>query len=254
MKVKTVFLMLPAALALPPITAGWPPTITGSFPAPSVTAVDVCYDQGDLYVLTNEAIPRIYRLDSNNGSVISYISLTPTSSGGVRGLAETNDPYYFYVTQPTYNRIYVFTTSGSLLMSITQSFSPYGIAYTRRFETHNWNSGFFITHPGANRVYAFSTSGSLYASFTGPGSNIVDYDEWFAAETNSTYLYWNYGGNWSVLATMPAIVRGVGVEVLWPTDQTVTAYVLCYDNYIYKFSGSTAVNPASLGKVKALFK
>ncbi len=247
---KVGFLCLAAAAAW----GIWPPALVGSFPAPP-GSTDVGYEYMRLYAMTDGTPPRAFQLNYYNGSVLGSFDLAMPTGG--RGITYDFSFTGFWVSNRLNNYIYRLATTGSALSSFYFSYAtPYDIGYvSSSFFYHGTGTGLFVACPSNNRVYRITTLGSFVSSFAGPAAAVIAYDEWLAAENNSNYLYWDYyAGNWQVLATLPAPILGIGNGVQWPTRQWVDNYVLCSNNYIYRFSGYTDVAPASLGKVKALFR
>lgn len=241
-----------AALSAGLRAQSWPPSRVGSFPAPPA-AIDVAYEYGPLYALADGTPPKVYRLNPYNGSITGSFSLPVPS--GARGI--TYDAYgaqWIWVSNCNNRQVYRLTTAGSLAGSFAcPGGAPYGLGYS--FYNPQHGSGLFVTCQDENRILNLNaTTGSLISSFAGPASAALEYDDWFCVDRNSNYLYWDYYREWRVLDTLPARPWGVATNVMWPTDQWVQVYVLCHDGYVYRYEGYTAVAPASLGRVKALYK
>jgi hypothetical protein len=246
-KAMWVYLALAAAAAF-----AWPPAIVGSFAAP-VGILDVGYEGGYVYALLDGAPPRVYELNANSGSI--YRSFTIGVPTGARGLTVGNfGPTSYLAVSNSANRyIYYVTTAGSLQSSF---YCPVGAPY-------GLGGGFFLEPDygylcvacrDQNRVLNLNrANGSLVSSFAGPASAVICYDGWLAADANTNYLYWNYYGSWQTLATMPARPTGLDTSIQWPTRQLINAYVACANGYVYHFNGYTAIEPASLGRVRATF-
>jgi hypothetical protein len=230
----------------------WPPRRVASFPAPPA-AIDVAYEYGPLYALVDGTPPTIYSLNRYNGSITGSLSLSIPS--GARGI--TYDAYgaeRIWVSNRINRHVYRLTTAGSLSGSFAcPGGAPYGLGYS--FYNPQHGPGLFVTCRDENLIVRMDpTTGSLLSSFAGPESVVIGYDEWLCVDRNSNYLYWDYYREWRVLDTLPARPWGVATNVMWPTDQWVQVYVLCHDGYIYRYEGATAVAPASLGRVKALYR
>ncbi len=229
----------------------WPPSLVASFPAPP-GAIDVAFEWGPLCVLVAGTTPTVYEL-TTEGSVKASFRV-PVGSGA-RGL--TYDRYandWLWVSNRINGYIYRLTTAGSLLASFRCPLGPpYGLGYTLYNPRHG--RGLFAACREQNLVARLDpTTGSLLATFAGPAAAVVAYDDFFAADRNSNNLYWDYYGSWQVLDRLPARPYGVGAWVEWPTDVWVYLYVLCANGFIYRYYGVTGVAPASLGRVKALFR
>ncbi len=232
--------------------ADWPPKLVASFPAPP-GARDMAFEgRGTLFVLAPGTPARVYTL-ATNGSIVG--SFTVALPGGARGLAF--DAYSFnrfWISNRLNGHIYGLTMAGS----VTGSFrcpvgKPYGLGFSAYNPTHG--NGLFASCRDENVIVRLNqTTGSLLSSFAGPASAVIGYDDWLCVDRDSNYLYWDFNREWRVLDTLPARPYGVATGVLWPTDQDVRAFVLCQNGYIYRYAGLNAVAPASLGRVKALYR
>jgi hypothetical protein len=230
---------------------GWPPEIVGSFPAPPGT-LDVAYEGIELYALADGTPPVIYRL-APNGSLVG--SFTVTIPSGARGVSYNNYPNdRMWLSNRLNGYIYVLTMTGSLTGSfVCPVGSPYGLGYS--YDNPINGRGLYAACRDENLIVRLDqSSGSLLSSFAGPATAVVAFDDFFAADLNTNYLYWDYYGSWQVLDTLPARPLGVGANVMWETDPVTYLYVLCANGYIYRYFGWTAVEPASLGRVKALYR
>ncbi len=230
----------------------WPPSLVASFPAPP-GARDVAFEgRGTLFVLAPGTPARVYTL-ATNGSVVG--SFTVAVPGGARGIAFDGYSFSrFWISDRLNGYIYAFTTAGSLTSSFL---CPVGKPYGLGFSVYNpvRGNGLFASCRDENLIVRLNqTTGSLLSSFTGPASAVIGYDDWLCVDRDSNYLYWDYYREWQVLDTLPARPWGVGTGVLWPTDQWVRGFVLCRDGYIYFYMGYSAVAPASLGCIRALYR
>jgi hypothetical protein len=232
---------------------GWPPRLVGSFAAPP-GAIDVAYESAPLYALAGGTTPTVFTLNYWNGSITG--SFNVPIPNGARGITTTgDDPICMWISNRLNGFLYCLTTNGSLLSSFgCPGGTPYGLG---GYRYPYWpDEGYLmVSCRDENHVLRVNhTTGSLVSSFPGPATAVIGYDEWLAVDHYTSYLYWNYYGSWQVLDTLPAQPRGVATIVRWTTGHAVSAYVLCYDDYIYHYEGYIAVAPASLGRVKALFR
>jgi DNA-binding beta-propeller fold protein YncE len=252
MKRGMLVVTLAVALAAAAGAQSWPPRLVASFPAPP-GARDVAFEGwGPLYVLAPGTPSRLYKL-TTSGSITA--SFTVSLPAGARGIAyEGYSPSRIWVSNRLNGYIYAFTTAGSLTSSFRCPVGkPYGLGFSVYNPTHG--SGLFASCRDENRIVRLNpTTGSLLSSFAGPASAVIGYDDWLCVDRDSNYLYWDFNREWRVLDTLPARPYGVATGVLWPTDVDVSAFVLCRNAYIYFYMGYTAVAPASLGRVKALFR
>jgi hypothetical protein len=242
---------LAAALTAAAGAQVWPPRRVASFPAPA-GSVDVAYEERALYVLVGGASPTVCRLTTNGSLLASFSVPVPN---GARGI--TYDGYSWstlYISNRVNGYIYKFTTAGSLSGSFPcPAGAPYGLGYSDYNPRHGW--GLFAACRDAGYIARLNaTTGSLLSTFAGPAAAVVTYDDFFAGVRGNPRLYWDYYGSWQILDTLPANVSGVAAGVMWPTDQTIYLFVLCANEYVYYYFGWTAVAPASLGRVKALYR
>ncbi len=241
------------ALAAAASVQAWPPEIVGSFPAPPGTW-DVAADkQWEVYALADGTPPTVYKLSPYFGSIVG--SFTVPIPSGARGISYNSSSYdRMWISNRLNGYIYVLTMTGSLMSSfLCPVGTPFGLGYSD--SSHSHGPGVFASSRLENLIILLDeTTGSLLSSFAGPATAIVAFDDWFAGDLYTNYLYWDYYGSWQVLDTLPARPLGVGTSVYWPTDQWVYLYVLCANGYIYVYEGYSAVAPASLGRLKALFR
>jgi hypothetical protein len=237
--------------------ADWPPRLIASFPAPP-EAIALACEYEPLYALDGGKAPMVLILDRSNGSITGSFDVPVPN--GARGIATTGSwPPYLWVSNRLNGLLYRLDTSGSLVGSFAcPGGTPYGL-------------GGYLYGGGPDRGYLTVscrdendvlrvnlTTGSLASSFPGPATAVIGYDEGLAVDRYTDDLYWNYYGDWEVLDTLPARPWGVTTSVQGTTygGVSVSIYVLCHNGYIYRYHGTKgdAVAPASLGRVKALFR
>jgi hypothetical protein len=252
MRRKLIKVGVVAALTAVGVIHSWPPSLVASFPAPS-GARDVAFEEwGPLFVLVPGTPSRVYELTTLGSVVGSFNVAVPN---GARGLTFRRYPdMRMWVGNRLNGYIYAMTTSGSLISSfLCPGGKPYGLGFSMYNPTHG--SGLYASCRDENLIVRMDqTTGSLLSSFAGPGSAVIGYDDWLCVDRDSNYIYWDYYRDWRILATLPVRPYGVGTGVLWPTDQLVHGFVLGRNGYIYYYRGYSAVAPASLGRVKALFR
>ncbi len=230
----------------------WPPRLVASFAAPP-GAIDVAYENRGFYVLIDAAPPTVCELTTNGSLLGSFAVSVPAPARGI-----TYDGYNwsrFFISNRTNGYIYRLTTAGSLVGSFRcPAGAPYGLGFTDGYSPHGL--GLFAACRDAGCIARLNaTTGSLLSTFAGPAAAPVTYDDFFAGVRDSNDVYWDYNRLWQVFDTMPARPLGVAAGVDWPTyDQWVKLYILCQNGYIYRYEGYTAVAPASLGRVKALYR
>ena len=245
------------ALAAGAGAESWPPSLVASFPAPP-GAIALACEYEPLYALVGGAEPTVFTLNHWNGSITGSFAIAVPN--GARGIAPTGyGPENIWVSNRLNGYLYRLNKGGSLLSSFgCPGGTPYGLGGS--LYGFGPNPGYLmVSCRDENHVLRVNaTTGSLTSSFTGPATAVIGYDDWMAVDRNSDSLYWNYYGSWEILDTLPARPWGVATSVEGTTDGAiaVSSYVLCHNGYIYLYEGtkSDAVAPASLGRVKALFR
>ncbi len=252
--------MCAVVIAASPAAAGgeqWPPRLIGSFAAPP-GAIALACEYEPLYALVGGPTPTVFTLITWNGSITGSFNVSVPN--GARGIAATGyGPENIWVSNRLNGLLYRLDANGSLVGSFAcPGGKPYGL-------------GGYLYGGGPDRGYLTvscrdendvlrvnPTNGSLASSFPGPATAVIGYDEGLAVDRYADDLYWNYYGDWEVLDTLPARPWGVTTSVQGTTygAASVNSYVLCHNGYIYRYHGikDDAVAPASLGRVKALFR
>jgi hypothetical protein len=246
------------ASALAGVAAGddWPPRVVGSFPAPP-GAIALACEYEPLYALVGGAMPTVFTLNHGNGSITGSFNIPVPN--GARGIAATGyGPENIWVSNRLNGLLYRLDANGSLVGSFAcPGGTPYGLGGYMYFGP---NDGYLmVSCRDDNQIIRVNpTTGSLESSFPGPATAVIGYDEGLAVDRYTDDLYWNYYGDWEVLDTLPARPWGVTTNVQGTTygAASVSIYVLCHNGYIYRYHGikDDAVAPASLGRVKALFR
>ncbi|UCH79465.1 MAG: hypothetical protein JSU81_05815 [Candidatus Coatesbacteria bacterium] len=221
---------------------GW--RIVASYPAPAPNArgIQMSIPFVQRYgVLCDGSPPRIYELLNPS----RYITLNmPSGAWGYAPVAVGR----IWVSNRTNHFLYEFTTSGSLVSSFRcPKNGPADLGYDR-----------WVAIPAENVAIRLDTRGSIVSSFAGPGSRLTGlfaygngYD-YIVGDPDTHKLYFHGYGTGSLRSP-------IGITSDLTTGHPPWGHVYVVDastNYVYNFEwfGQEAVAPASLGRVKALFR
>jgi len=217
-----------------------------SFPTPGPNPRG-CWGGGGfpLYIVQDGAAPIVYRV-SQSGQVLSSF---PCPGGpGAWGIA-LYKYNYFYITNHETSWFYQ-TTTGSLISSFLGPL-PNPADLCNRFYDY-----LYVAYPHQNLIGLINpTTGSLLSTLAGPGTEPTacgpNSGAWFIADAG-THAVYEYGVPVVTGIGAPTgfdsleIGRGPWTEEFYVVDDA-TDRVLVYSNV-------TAVEPASLGRVKALYR
>ena len=190
--------------------------------------------------------PYIFATDTSGSIVKSF--LCPANTRGVEGLGESQG-HGFWTCSFSPAVAYRVSTTGSIMSSFAALSRPNGLT---REGDYIW-----LSSETSNVIYKHRTTGSLVASFASPAgvSSGLDWDGnylWLAdANTGSKIYQLTTTGSVRRALKVP-VGRAAGVAF----DGTHVWYCsLTSPKYVYRITiGKIAVEPASLGRVKALFR
>lgn len=221
-------------------------SIVSSFISPARTNTGLAYEGGYLYLLDRAAVNTMY-ITTTTGSVVRpfHPSLNPPAY--LSGIEKI--PTGFWLAG-TGRGIYHTNNIGQIQKTLTNAPGDCkglafdgAILYYAKVTTSAW-------------VYRLNTNGSVVGSFPSPGARVagLDYDLpyiWLADDFQNGKVYLvDRGGKVIFRDTIPGVCpRGVawGAGYLW-----VTAW---YTRAVYKVEmPNVALAPASLGRVKALYR
>jgi hypothetical protein len=214
-------------------------SIVGSFRVPGKPGNVLCIDYYDGYIYHAECLKAIYKT-TTSGVVIGTIR-TPAIGTGIDRTENE-----FWTCGPIVGIINRLTTTGSLSYSwSTQIDWFWDITFDGEYL---WLPGF------RERIYGFTTRGSLIASFRYPSRNPI------CIYWASPYLWLGDNGptifqgtmNGSIVETFKTSHKPWGIT----SDGNYFWYNGGYTGYVYKviLRSTNAIGPASLGKVKALYR
>ncbi len=222
-------------------------SIISSWPSPGQRPYGVTYDGSYVWVACSEAGKEtMFKCHPGSGSVVSSFKVNTT---GLMSCAYDGKYLWVDALDPTLNYyLYQMTDGGSILTSWKSPLArTVGVAWDG---TYLWLSSYF-------RVLGWATTaGSLVGSF---GTNWVPtgvaFDGYYlwTAEYNQTAIYrLTTAGSLVASYLFPAgEPRGLGFDgnYLWVTSKGGAG-----DVYRVDFGGYPAVAPASLGRVRALYR
>jgi hypothetical protein len=221
--------------------------IISSIPSPARYPQSLAWDGNYLWCFCCEDY-MFYRVVPASGSVVSSFRLSLTAPG--KGLAYAGGYLYHITDKP--DVVYRITTTGSIVDWFSNPFAQAmrsgGFTYDGR---HLW---FTSIHP--HIFWEMTTSGSVVSSF---GTSFYPFDP---AWDGDYLICGTYSPSHMLyrLTTTGSIVESAAPPANYP-------WGCCFDgtymwvsttvgsNYIWKLDaeGASAISPASVGKVKALF-
>jgi DNA-binding beta-propeller fold protein YncE len=242
---KTCVVAALVALAQAPLAGAGTWTVVASFQGfNAYNGYGIEADGTYLYTLDPDAAARII-VSTTTGSWVRTVPL-PSSA-----LDLDFDGTFFWVGHgDRYCRRY--TSTGSLLNSfLPGSLSPRGIVWDG---TYIWVSA---SEGSSYNIYRMNTTGSIYSSFRAPGGGTGGLDRdgaylWAAQSffSRNVYKITTTGSIVDSFTIVPPTTYPYGVawdgNYLWTTNFN--------NRWIYKWRDVTGVTPASLGRVKALYR
>lgn len=242
---RTVAIVLTATILLLAMGAAWGAfgDILGSFPAPDQLPIALAWENAHLWVYCIDPPCLVYRVNPNNGSV--YTSFSPPTARG-RGLTWNGTYLWYGVYSP--NVIWRLSTGGSIRGSFTIPAYYGGLSWDG---TYLWATSRI---PGT--FWRVTTTSSVVSSFTtffeprDPG-----FDGRYLIDATNSPLNMIYR-----LTTVGSVVQLVPPPADYPWGCCVGGGYLWIStaqgtNRIWRLDlGPVDVVPASLGRVKGLFR
>jgi hypothetical protein len=230
---------------LAPTVNGW--SFVASYPTPISNPRG--YQTGGIsfgYVVAGGATPCVLGFLLSTGSIVSSFG----APGGTGAWGLTGSPTSgFYISNNNTSWIYKVTNTGSVTSSfICPITGPADIDFplVGPYYLH-------IAIPARNLIAVVNqTTGSLVSTFAGPGlrpTAITGYQTTLIADSATHTIYENG------VPVITGITTPVGADVDASTDYHVNLFVVDdATDRIYIYRKTVAVAPASLGRVKALYK
>jgi len=190
--------------------------------------------------------PYVYEFILPTGSILS--SFPAAGGAGAWGItAYTSSAIYISNNRTSW--IYKVTSTGSLMASfLCPVAGPADMNLS-------WLSGYLnIAIPGKNAIAIVTTAGSLVGTFAAPGSRptaCCGYQTTLIADS-VTHTVYEDG-----VPVITGIETPVGADEEATTDNDYNVYLLAVDDAtdrVYLYKKTVAVAPASVGRVKTLFK
>jgi hypothetical protein len=224
--------------------SGW--GIAYSIPAPAPNARGFSgWGPFDYSVLCDGSPPRVYDLFN----AANYVTLNVPS--GVWGLGDWLGGG-ITVSNYTNSYIYHLTSTGSVISSFRcPKDHPADIS------TRPW--GLFVAFPEENLALELTSNGSILGSFAGPGTRLtaIQADGWplqyICGDPATHRVYFKDYGELP-LAQPSAIWATIKLGDDLPIDWFMVLDSAAQYVYVVWWRGPEAVTPASLGRVKALFR
>ena len=244
---------LAGALATAVPAAGAVGEVLASFPAPAINPEALAWGNGSLYVFCYTPPFFIYKLNPANGQVLATYPTTPTGSETC-GLGY--DGVYFWAGDRETDYIYRFKTNGSVVSSFHATWDVgQGLTFTG---FHLW-----CTTPAVMGTYTFVQArpdGSVVNSF-------MYFDYPYQPAPDNAYIWVGVKDSYLDEYQVMALKQSQGSYVTYfdpPADQPSGAVydgqylwlsTIPNNGWIWKVNiAGVAVEPQSLGRVKALFR
>jgi hypothetical protein len=221
---------------------GW--KVVASYAAPAANARGIQRNvpfAARYCVLCDGSPPRIYDLFTPS----QYINLDVPS--GAHGFSASSTDR-IWVSNRNNSYIYNLSTAGSLISSFRcPKNGPADLGYDR-----------WVAIPAENLAIRLDTNGSIVSSFAGPGSSLTGlfahsngYD-YIVGDPDTHKIYFQDYGTGSLQSP-------IAITADMTTGKPPWGHVFVVDeakNYVYNFEwyGQEPVAPASLGRVKGLFR
>lgn len=237
MKLKAAMLIVCVWAAALAAAAEW--TLIGSWPTPGPEPRGMDYG----WLASDGSPALIYRIVTGTGSISA--SFAAPGGAGVWGVCRGTNYQNLFVSNYTSSYIYNVTTAGSILSSFMCALpGPAGMEFS---------SGLYVSFPNQNLIASVNmTTGSIISSFSGPGSRVTAcwWSGAFAADSETHAIY----GNQQVIIAgieTPCGLCGIGTT----REPATLIYVAdAATDYVYTYYNGAAVEPASLGRVKAVYR
>ena len=273
MKSKHVtFYAVTVALLIPGVTYGGFGSVVASFPCPGIGPLGIARSNQYLFVLAGvEQGPKrglrlIYRVNPETGSVKNAFAPPDGGSENYGGLAFTV-PAHVWITNNDRDTVYKLSAvNGSVIDSwLCYPGIQNGIAAEHNQAQGGPVKGIWVSSVGSPAVFRkFTPQGEhledwLWSMWTSDMGWDYDVSQFWAGSFNAPYFVYRFTPQGSISASFPSPAVSWPV---WATEYYEGYLWLATDrtemevkSYIWKVDVTeVGVNPASLGRVKVLFR
>jgi len=220
-----------------------------SFPTP--TSNPRGYDDFLYGVVADGPTPYVYRFTGTQGSI--YSSFPAPGGSGAWGLGSYQS--YLYIGNYSTSWIYKTTLGGSLISSFK---CPLGGPADFDIGSYPGFPPYYVLHiafPDLGIIGVVNqNTGSLIATFAAPGPRPLSYEDGLG-----THNTCGDGVTHKVYEDMVPVLdvdAAVGLDKVYTTNGIPSDLTIVDDSTdrVYWYTNNTVVTPASLGRVKALFR
>lgn len=200
------------------------------------------------WVVSGGPNPYVYYISTQTGTIAS--SFPAPGGAGAWGIANRSR-YALYFSNNQTSWIYVTTTAGSLYRSFQ---CP--IPRPADLDIRGFPISLYIAIPDRNVIAVVNpTTGSLVSTFAGPGSRPTGCCGYGMTLISDSATHTIYEDGRPVIKDIQTPVGIDDIHTLGGQDIGYFIWVVdAATNYIYRYDKWTPVEPASLGRVKALFR
>ncbi len=255
LKKQIIILFIIVFIAECPSYAGW--ALIHSYPTPGNDPRGYRhYDGYTGYILQDGTDPYIYRIYWWTGSI--YNSFPAPGGAGAWGLGfDRTGVDYFWISNYQNSWFYQVTTAGSLVSSFPSPLpGPAGMDIL--FDFTYFRYYLYVAFPSQNKIAKIDqTSGSLVVTYAAPGTyptacgGLYYQGNYFFVTDSSTHTV--YQGGVPVITNLQTPV-GFSFEATTNDEYRFIHVVDDATDRIYFYWSNTSVTPASLGRIKALFR
>jgi hypothetical protein len=243
---RRLLIVLISAATFAPAGAAW--ELVASFRSPITDPHGYAADSMQSgWINSGGSVPYVNRVHLGTGSIMS--SFPAPGGAGASGVANRSG-FILYISNNRTSWIYEVTETGSLYSSF-----PCPVPGPADLDVDEGLHYLYIAIPARNIIAVVNpTTGSLLSSFAGPGSRptgCCGYGMTLIADSATHIIYEN--GR----PVITGIQTPVGIDDAHTLGQDIGYFMWVVDaatGYIYRYDNWVGTDPASLGRVKALFE